>query len=85
MRTSKGDAVSVLGSEADPPALVTIRKLKHFQDMGHIAIFLIGDFTARIGDPTERSEARVRLTKEQVWEHAKDYKDQVFKISPIVL
>ena len=60
--------------------MVTIRKLKHFQDMGHTAIFLIGDFTARIGDPTERSEARVRLTKEQVWEHAKDYKDQVFKI-----
>lgn len=60
--------------------MVTIRKLKHFQDMGHTAIFLIGDFTARIGDPTERSEARVRLTKEQVWDHAKDYKDQVFKI-----
>ena len=60
--------------------MVTIRKLKHFQDMGHIAIFLIGDFTARIGDPTERSEARVRLTKDQVWEHAKNYKDQVFRI-----
>lgn len=60
--------------------MVTIRKLKHFQDMGHIAIFLIGDFTARIGDPTERSEARIRLTKEQVWEHAKNYENQVFKI-----
>ncbi|MGC8603125.1 MAG: tyrosine--tRNA ligase, partial [Desulfomonilaceae bacterium] len=60
--------------------MVTIRKLKHFQDMGHTAIFLIGDFTARIGDPTERSEARVRLTKEQVWEHAKNYENQVFKI-----
>jgi tyrosyl-tRNA synthetase len=60
--------------------MVTIRKLKHFQDLGHIAIFLIGDFTARIGDPTERSEARVRLTKEQVWEHAKTFKEQVFKI-----
>ncbi len=60
--------------------MVTIRKLKHFQDMGHVAIFLIGDFTARIGDPTERSEARVRLTKDQVWEHAKNYKDQVFRI-----
>ncbi len=60
--------------------MVTIRKLKHFQDMGHIAIFLIGDFTARIGDPTERSEARVRLSKEQVWEHARNYKNQVFKI-----
>lgn len=60
--------------------MVTIRKLKHFQDMGHIAIFLVGDFTARIGDPTERSEARIRLTKEQVWEHARTYKQQVFKI-----
>lgn len=60
--------------------MVTIRKLKHFQDMGHIAIFLIGDFTARVGDPTERTEGRVRLTKEQVWEHAKTFKDQVFRI-----
>ena len=60
--------------------MVTIRKLKHFQDLGHIAIFLIGDFTARIGDPTERSEARVRLTKERVWEHAATFKAQVFRI-----
>jgi tyrosyl-tRNA synthetase len=60
--------------------MVTIRKLKHFQELGHIAIFLVGDFTARIGDPTERNEARIRLTKEQVWEHAKDFKKQVFKI-----
>jgi len=60
--------------------MVTIRKLKHFQDLGHIAIFLVGDFTARIGDPTERSEARVRLTKDQVWEHAKTFRQQVFKI-----
>lgn len=48
--------------------------------MGHVAIFLIGDFTARIGDPTERNEARLRLTKEQVWDHAKNYTRQVFKI-----
>ncbi len=60
--------------------MVTIRKLKHFQDMGHTAIFLVGDFTARIGDPTERNEARIRLTKEQVWENAKYFRDQVFKI-----
>jgi tyrosyl-tRNA synthetase len=60
--------------------MVTIRKLKHYQDLGHTAIFLVGDFTARIGDPTERSESRVRLTKEQVWEHAKTFKGQVFKI-----
>jgi tyrosyl-tRNA synthetase len=60
--------------------MVTIRKLKHFQEMGHIAIFLVGDFTARIGDPTERNEARLRLTKEQVWENAKYFRRQVFKI-----
>ena len=60
--------------------MVTIRKLRHFQELGHTAIFLVGDFTARIGDPTERAEARIRLTKEQVWEHAKAFKDQVFKI-----
>ncbi len=60
--------------------MVTIRKLKHFQELGHTAIFLVGDFTARIGDPTERSESRVRLTKEQVWDHAKTFKQQVFKI-----
>jgi tyrosyl-tRNA synthetase len=60
--------------------MVTIRKLKHFQDLGHTAIFLVGDFTARIGDPTARSEARIRLTKEQVWEHAKTFRQQVFKI-----
>lgn len=60
--------------------MVTIRKLKHFQELGHTAIFLVGDFTARIGDPTERAEARIRLTKEQVWEHAKTFKSQVFKI-----
>lgn len=60
--------------------MVTIRKLKHFQQMGHTSIFLIGDFTARVGDPTERTEGRLRLTKEQVWEHAKTFKEQVFKI-----
>ena len=60
--------------------IVTIRKLKHFQDVGHTAIFLIGSFTARVGDPTERSEGRVRLTRDQVVEYAKTFKDQVFKI-----
>jgi tyrosyl-tRNA synthetase len=60
--------------------MVTIRKLKHFQDMGHTAIFLLGDFTARVGDPTDRSAGRLRLTKDQVWEHAKTFQDQVFKV-----
>ncbi len=60
--------------------MVTIRKLKHFQQLGHVAIFLIGDFTARVGDPTERNEGRTRLTKEQVLDHAETYKAQVFRV-----
>ena len=59
---------------------VVIRKLKHFQDLGHTAIFLIGDFSAMIGDPTGQSETRPPLTREQVAANAKTYLDQVFKI-----
>jgi tyrosyl-tRNA synthetase len=59
---------------------VVIRKLKHFQEMGHTAIFLIGDFSAMIGDPTGRSETRPPLTREQVDANAQTYLDQVFKI-----
>ncbi|MFN3504687.1 MAG: tyrosine--tRNA ligase [Caldimicrobium sp.] len=59
---------------------VLLRKLKHFQDLGHEVFFLIGDFTALIGDPTGRSETRPALTKEQVLKNAQTYKDQVFKI-----
>jgi tyrosyl-tRNA synthetase len=59
---------------------VVIRKLKHFQDLGHTAIFLIGDFSAMIGDPTGRSETRPPLTREEVDANAKTYLDQVFKI-----
>jgi tyrosyl-tRNA synthetase len=59
---------------------VVLRKLKHFQDMGHTAVFLIGDFSARIGDPTGRSETRPPLTREEVDAHAKTYIEQVFKI-----
>lgn len=59
---------------------VLLRKLKHFQDLGHEVYFLIGDFTALIGDPTGRSETRPVLTKEQVLENAKTYQAQVFKI-----
>jgi tyrosyl-tRNA synthetase len=59
---------------------VVIRKLKHFQDMGHTAVFLIGDFTAMVGDPTGQSETRPPLTREQVDANAKTYLDQVFKI-----
>lgn len=59
---------------------VLIHKLKHFQDLGHQVIFLIGDFTGMIGDPTGVSETRKALTKEQVLDNAKTYQRQIFKI-----
>src|SRR6516164_7268879 len=59
---------------------VVLRKLKHFQDLGHTAVFLIGDFSAMIGDPTGVSETRPPLTREQVEANAKTYLAQVFKI-----
>ena len=59
---------------------VVLRKLKHFQDMGHTAVFLIGDFSAMIGDPTGRSETRPPLSRKEVDANAKTYLDQVFKI-----
>ena len=59
---------------------VLIRKLKHFQDMGHTVIFLIGDFTGLIGDPTGRSATRPPLSREQIDANAETYKAQVFKI-----
>jgi len=59
---------------------VVLRKLKHFQDMGHTAVFLIGDFSAMIGDPTGVSETRPPLTREQVDANAQTYLAQVFKI-----
>ncbi|MDH4098026.1 MAG: tyrosine--tRNA ligase [Nitrospira sp.] len=59
---------------------VLIHKLKHFQDLGHQVLFLIGDFTGMIGDPTGVSETRKALTKDQVQENAKSYQRQIFKI-----
>jgi tyrosyl-tRNA synthetase len=59
---------------------VVLQKLKQFQDLGHVAIFLIGDFTGMIGDPTGRSETRPALTKEEIMANAETYKKQVFKI-----
>jgi tyrosyl-tRNA synthetase len=59
---------------------VVLRKLKHFQDLGHTAVFLIGDFSAMIGDPTGVSETRPPLTREQVNANAKTYLEQVYKI-----
>ena len=59
---------------------VLLRKMKHFQEMGHRIIFLIGDFTGMIGDPSGKSDTRKRLTREEVLENAETYKKQVFKI-----
>ena len=59
---------------------VLIQKLKQFQDLGHHVMFLIGDFTGMIGDPTGKNETRKALTSEQVVENAQSYKEQVFKI-----
>ncbi|HIJ50929.1 MAG TPA: tyrosine--tRNA ligase [Nitrospinae bacterium] len=59
---------------------VLLHKMKQFQDLGHEVIFLIGDFTGMIGDPTGRSEARKNLTPAEVQENAKTYLEQVFKI-----
>src|SRR5438105_4370717 len=59
---------------------VVLRKLKHFQEQGHTAIFLIGDFTAMVGDPTGQSETRPPLSTEQVRVNAETYLEQVYKL-----
>src|ERR1700684_1788706 len=74
-----------LGMDPTAPDLhlghtVVLRKLKHFQDLGHTAIFLIGDFTGMIGDPTGRSRTRPPLSRGEVEQNARTYEAQVFKI-----
>jgi tyrosyl-tRNA synthetase len=74
-----------LGMDPTAPDLhlghtVVLRKLKHFQDLGHTSIFLIGDFTGMIGDPTGRTVTRPPLSREQIEQNAETYKAQVFKI-----
>src|SRR5499425_1276373 len=59
---------------------VLLRKLKHFQDLGHTVIFLIGDFTGMIGDPTGRSATRPPLSADELMRNAKTYMEQVYKI-----
>ena len=72
---------------ADPSApdlhlghTVPLRKLRSLQDLGHTVVFIIGDFTARIGDPSGKSETRPMLTEEQVQANARTYQEQVFRI-----
>src|SRR5262244_3071179 len=84
MKTGKPLRVK-LGMDPTAPDLhlghtVVLRKLKHFQDLGHTVIFLIGDFTGMIGDPTGRSVTRPPLSREQIQQNAETYKEQVFKI-----
>jgi tyrosyl-tRNA synthetase len=59
---------------------VLLRKLRHFQQLGHTVIFLVGDFTSLIGDPTGKNVTRKALTREQIDEYAKTYQEQVFKV-----
>lgn len=74
-----------LGMDPTAPDLhlghtVVINKLRHFQDLGHHVQFLIGDFTGMIGDPTGKNATRPPLTREQILENARTYREQVFKI-----
>src|SRR5512140_346264 len=59
---------------------VLLEKMRQFQELGHEVVFLIGDFTGMIGDPSGKSETRKPLTKEQVLENATTYKEQIFKV-----
>jgi tyrosyl-tRNA synthetase len=84
-RTSGKPLRVKLGMDPTAPDLhlghtVVLRKLKHFQDLGHTVIFLIGDFTGMIGDPTGRSATRPPLSREQIEQNAETYKAQVFKV-----
>jgi tyrosyl-tRNA synthetase len=59
---------------------VVLRKLRDFQDAGHVVVLIIGDFTARVGDPSGRSELRPMLTVEQIEDNARTYQEQAFKV-----
>jgi tyrosyl-tRNA synthetase len=86
-RSAKDGAPLVVKVGFDPTApdlhlghTVLIRKMKHFQDLGHRVVFVIGDFTGMIGDPTGRSKTRPPLTTEEIAANAETYRTQVFKI-----
>lgn len=85
-KLKKGQPLKIkFGADPSAPDIhlghtVVLTKLKQLQDLGHEVIFLIGDFTAMIGDPSGKSETRKPLTKEVVEKNARTYKDQIFKI-----
>lgn len=86
-RSEKENKPLIIKAGFDPTApdihlghTVLLRKMRHFQQMGHTVVFLIGDFTAMIGDPSGKSQTRKRLTREEVLSNAETYKKQVFKI-----
>lgn len=85
-KLSKGKPLIVkLGLDPSAPDIhlghaVLLRKLKQIQDLGHNIVIIIGDFTGMIGDPTGKSTSRKKLTREQVLENSKTYKEQIFKI-----
>ncbi|HSG77653.1 MAG TPA: tyrosine--tRNA ligase [Burkholderiales bacterium] len=85
-KLSRGTALRVkLGLDPTAPDLhlghtVVINKLRHFQELGHQVQFLIGDFTGMIGDPTGKNQTRPPLSREQILENAKSYREQAFKI-----
>ena len=85
-KLGRGRALTVkVGFDPTAPDLhlghtVLIRKMKHFQDLGHRVVFVIGDFTGMIGDPTGRSKTRPPLSREDIEKNAETYKQQVFKI-----
>src|ERR1044071_1211684 len=86
MRTREGKPLRVkAGFDPTAPDLhlghtVLLRKMKHFQDLGHRVVFLIGDSTAAIGDPTGRNTTRPALTREEIEANTETYKAQVFRI-----
>src|SRR6187455_3867061 len=74
-----------LGADPTAPDIhlghtVVIRKLRAFQELGHTAIFLIGDFTGMIGDPSGKNATRPQLTREEINANAETYKKQIFKL-----
>src|SRR3954447_10678553 len=60
--------------------VVVLRKLREFQDLGHLVVLIIGDYTARVGDPSGRSATRPQLPPEEIDAHAKTFQDQAFKV-----